>query len=337
MRNLLFKHATVLDGTGSPSFKGDVLCQNGMIVLVGDAAGAGESAAIIDADGLCLSPGFIDIHSHSDTVTLIDPRAYSKVAQGVTTDVSGQCGMSAAPLGSRKGPAARAVEASLADYGVALTWLSYGEYLAALEDRGMSCNIAGLVGHGTLRSVVIGDDARPATREDVANMAGLLMDALMEGAFGLSSGLEYPPGFFADAQELSGVAAPVAKRGGIYATHMREEGEEMITSVNEAIAVARDSGARLQISHLKAVGPSNFGRVKEALGLLEKANREGIDAAADVYPYTASSTSLGIVLPEWAHDGAARQLLRGFWIPTSALSSERLPSCLRRRTVGGTG
>ena len=301
--------ARVIDGTGAPWFCADVAVADGIITGVGKT-GPVEGAENVDGSGLYLAPGFVDIHSHSDTVTLIDGRAAAKVMQGVTTEVVGVCGSSAAPLGGKDGFEAREMAKTLAAHGKELTWSSVSEYLCGIEEAGASVNIATLVGHGTLRNRVIGPEMRPATADDVAKMAGLLDDALEDGAFGLSSGLEYPPGFFADVEELAGVARPMARKGGIYASHIRNEDETLMESIEEAIEVGRRAGVPVEISHLKVIGPMYWGKVRDALRAIEQAREEGIDVAADAYPYTASSTSLGIILPGWAHSGGREATVR---------------------------
>ena len=317
--------ARVIDGTGAPWFCADVAVAGGVIIDIG-RIGPVEGAENVDGAGLCLSPGFVDIHSHSDTVTLIDGRAAAKVMQGVTTEVVGVCGSSAAPLGGKDSPEAKDVATALAAFGKELDWASVSEYLSGIEAAGTSVNIATLVGHGTLRNGVIGRDMRPATPGDVAKMAGLLDGALQDGAFGLSSGLEYPPGFFADVNELAGVARPLARRGGMYASHIRNEDETLMESIQEAIAVGRLAGVPVEISHLKVIGPLYWGKVRDALREIEKAREEGVDVAADAYPYTASSTSLGIVLPDWAHSGGREATVRRLMDPGACAKIKEIAS-----------
>lgn len=317
--------ARVIDGSGAPWFRADVAVAGDVIAGIGKI-GPVEGAANVDGTGLYLSPGFVDIHSHSDTVTLIDGRAAAKVMQGVTTEVVGVCGSSAAPLGERGSPEASDMAAALAAYGKELDWASVSEYLSRIEQAGTSVNIATLVGHGTLRNNVIGRDMRPATPAEVARMAELLDAALRDGAFGLSSGLEYPPGFFADVDELAGVARPLASRGGIYASHIRNEDETLMESIREAIAVGRRAGVPVEISHLKVIGPMYWGKVRNALQEIEKAREEGIDVAADAYPYTASSTSLGIVLPDWAHSGGHQATVKRLLDPETRAKLKEITS-----------
>jgi N-acyl-D-amino-acid deacylase len=302
MYDVLLRGGFVIDGSGQEPKKADVAIQGDRITLVGNA-GRSEAALTLDVSGLSVSPGFIDIHSHTDTSTLKDSRGMSMVMQGVTTEVAGNCGGSAAPVAP--GSARDAVSRE----GVDVTWSSFLEYTRTLERAGTSLNVASLIGHGNLRRMVIGDGDSPITLAHLNEMSYILTRALDEGAFGLSSGLEYHPGMFANVDELAFLCKTVAQKGAYYSSHMRQEGPGLLDAVREQIAVGKGSGAAIEISHLKSVGPENWGRLPTAISLLEEARLQGIDVTYDLYPYTASSTSLSIILPEWGHDGGREALV----------------------------
>ncbi|MCP2360249.1 N-acyl-D-amino-acid deacylase [Nonomuraea thailandensis] len=246
---------------------------------------------MIDATGLIVTPGLIDLHSHADFTVLGAPTAESCLYQGVTTLVTGNCGMSPFP-----GPSGS-------------PWPDLAGFAAAVDAARPAVNLAPLVGHGALRAAVLGQQRRAPDQDELDRMRGLLATAAEQGAFGLSTGLIYAPGSFAATDEIEALAAVAARHDLLYATHMRDEGDRLIEAVEEALAVARASGVRLQISHLKAMGPANHGKVARALALMDAAAARGLDVACDVYPYTASSTTLTSRLPGWAMDGGTGALL----------------------------
>ena len=289
--DLLITGGTVVDGTGEPGRPADVGIRGGRIAFVGDAAqGAGMGAArTIDAAGCVVAPGFIDVHTHADFTLESQPTAQSYLRQGVTTVVTGNCGNSAFPA-----PA----------FGV--DFAAYAARVAAVEP---AVHVAALVGHAALRTAVVGADRRPASAAEVAEMGALLDAAARQGAFGLSTGLIYAPGSFADPAEVRALAEVAARHGLLYATHLRDEGDGLLDALDEALAVARDTGVRLQVSHLKAMGRANHGKVREALARIDATRTAGFDVACDVYPYTASSTLLTSRLPDWAMDGGTERLL----------------------------
>ncbi|TMR23896.1 N-acyl-D-amino-acid deacylase family protein, partial [Nonomuraea zeae] len=303
--DVLITGATLIDGTGAPPRVADVAVRDGRVVHVragtdtdGAAGavtaapdGAARSARVIDADGLVLTPGFIDLHSHADFSVLDAPDAEACLRQGVTTLVTGNCGMS--PF-----PAAHGPTPDLAGFA------------AAVDAARPAVNLAPLVGHGALRAAVLGQERRAAGPGELERMRALLAEAARQGAFGLSTGLIYAPGSFAGTAEVVALASEAAAHGLLYATHMRDEGDRLIEAVEEALNTARASGVRLQISHLKAMGPANHGKVAEALALIDAAVAEGHDVACDVYPYTASSTMLTSRLPDWALDGGPPALMK---------------------------
>ncbi|MFI6480334.1 amidohydrolase family protein [Nonomuraea sp. NPDC050663] len=286
MMDVLITGGTLVDGTGAPPRRADVLLRDGRVARAGEGSRAGH---VIDASGLVVAPGFVDLHSHADFTLAEQPDAEACVRQGVTTVVTGNCGLSTFPA-----PA----------FGVDLD--SFAATVAAARP---AINVAPLVGHGALRAAVLGQEQRQATAEELAEMRRLLAVAAEQGVYGLTTGLIYAPGSFADTAEIEALATEATLHGLLYATHMRDEGDRLIEAVQEAIGVARASGARLQISHLKAMGPANHGKVAAALEMLDTAAADGLDVACDVYPYTASSTTLTSRLPGWALDGGNQALL----------------------------
>lgn len=297
--DLLIRGGTVVDGTGAPGIRADVGLSGDRIKAVGDlsaAANAKGVPVVIDATDRVVCPGFIDVHGHSDTSILVDPAIASHLHQGFTTQLSGNCGDTLAPLAE---PGREMVELALAGSGIEPGWSSFADYLAVVERRPLGLNHAFLVGHGTIRGAVLGPTSAPATDADLKAMVRHLKEALDAGAVGLSSGLIYPPGIYASADELIRLVSVTARRGGLYASHIRNESDDMFGALDEAIETIRaaGSGARLQVSHLKAGSLSVWGRGPEAVERLERARAEGLDVAADQYPYTAAGTTLEIVLP----------------------------------------
>ncbi|MEW6399056.1 MAG: D-aminoacylase [Bacillota bacterium] len=306
--DLVIRGGMVVDGTGNPWVRADVGIGGGRIAVVGHLDGV-RAQQVLDATGMVVAPGFVDIHSHSDLALLVDGRALSKVLQGVTTEVVGNCGLSAAPL---QGPAVEYLQDTarhLADH-LPWNWRTVDEYLGELDRRGVSVNVATLVGHRTLRVGVMGQKARPASPDEVAAMASLLDEALYQGAWGLSTGLAYAPGSWADQGELVELCRVAARHRSFYSSHIRDEEGGVVEAVREALEVSRLSGEPVQISHHKGVGRHHRGRAEDTLGLIGRYRlRTGVDVSFDVYPYTAASTWLSAYLPAWAVEGGRSTLL----------------------------
>ena len=312
MYDLLLKNGSVFDGTGAAPVSADIGVVGDEIVALGRLEG--EAAKTLDADGLSVAPGFIDLHTHSDMSFLLDPTAQSKVRQGVTLELAGNCGSSfCAPL---QGAAEELLQTRVSQYSdrFEATWSDFGGYLDAVEAAGSTLNLAVQVGHATVRSGVVGLDARAPTGDELDRMKRLVSESLDAGAMGLSTGLFYSPGNYARLEEVIELAALAADRGKVYSTHIRDEGSHSVglfVALNEAIEIGRRTGVRVQVSHVKCMGPSVWGRAGDILEHFERTTREGIDMAGDQYPYSAGSTGLtGAIFPRWALDGGREATLR---------------------------
>lgn len=259
-------------------------------------------------------PGFIDLHTHSDYTLLVNPLAESKIRQGVTTEVIGNCGTSPAPLGDEAYPIVKARMKQ--QYNLDVTWRTLAGYLAQLAETGVAVNVVPLVGHGTLRSAVMGYAQRQATAQELERMNALCDAAMREGAFGLSTGLVYAPGSYAGMDEIVSLATVVARAGGIYCTHIRGESDMVLDAAQEAIAIGERAGLPVQISHLKTAGHVNWEKTPALLELMNEANARGLDVTGDMYPYTAGATSLGALFPDWVHEGGLAKLLPRIHDPT---------------------
>ncbi|MEI7880029.1 MAG: D-aminoacylase [bacterium] len=287
----------ILDGTGGPARRADIGITGDRIRAIG-ALEKAEAKAVIEAKGRMVCPGFIDVHSHSDAYLLIEPTAPSKVYQGVTTEVVGNCGASAAPC---LGAAHLASDWQLHTYPG--RWQTMAEYRRLLETVKPVLNVVPLVGHNVLRASVMGYQGRAATDDEVKAMERLLEQSLDEGGRGLSSGLIYPPGMYAAREEIIRLAEVVQRKGGIYTSHMRSESSRLIEALHETIDVGRATGVRIQVSHLKTSGQGNWHLIDAALETIESARRAGLAVAADRYPYISSCTELDVIFPDWATEG----------------------------------
>lgn len=335
--DILIRGGTVYDGTGMEPFLADVGISGDRIVFIEKhtATGTGHldrrPARIIDAKDMAVSPGFIDTHAHSDFTLIADPRAEGKISQGITTEINGNCGLSAAPL---FGNAAEQRDADLKELCISERWATFKEYFAIIEKLGLSLNCATLAGHGNLRACIAGYENRKLTSAERLRMVTLLEECLKDGAIGISSGLIYPPGVYSDTDELIDLCKALhtyhnrsmiqlhrrnpigpnqasesvnSGRFGIYASHMRNEGDHLIESINEIIRIGRESGIRVHISHIKTSGEKNWHKIDQVVSIFEEARREGVHITCDRYPYTASSTDLDTVLPNWTYEGGAEK------------------------------
>ncbi|MBU2643734.1 D-aminoacylase [bacterium] len=298
MFEILIKGGKIVDGLGQSAYLGDIGIQDGRISAMGDVSNA-EADQVIDATGLIVTPGFIDIHTHSDIAPLADPRAESQIRQGVTTEVTGQCGLSFAPC-TPETRAGTFSKLGLPDMG---TWESYADLLEVMDKANNATNIVGMVGHGPMREIVMGVNApRPATGEEVAAMVKLLEQALEEGAFGFTTGLEYHPGKMAAHDEIVALCKVVADVNGLYATHSRNRDIRYLVGFGEAIDAARESGVRLQISHINP----KYGRPEHAMRntvqMIDWAREEGLDVAMDMMPSNWNHTGAVALMPAWSYE-----------------------------------
>jgi N-acyl-D-amino-acid deacylase len=305
MGDLLLTGGLVVDGTGGPARPADVLIRDGLVnaIAPGIAAGAGRDTPSRDVTGRVVCPGFVDIHTHSDLTLLSDPRALSKIHQGVTTEVVGNCGLGVTGTGRRD--IRQAVGYLDLDPAVAWTWHDLDGYLEAMAAARPGVNVAVLVGHVILHAAVCGFADQPATPAELDTMSGQLRDALDAGAVGLSTGLIYPPLPYVGEAELLALATVTARAGKVFAWHLRNYDDHLIDSVTQALRVARATGCRTEISHLSAVGRRNWGAVRRALELVDEANAAGCDVGVDVYPYLHGNAPLAQLLPAWAQEGSA--------------------------------
>jgi len=326
--DIIIENGRVLDGAGNPWFKADVGVVGDRIEAVGRLGSDAERH--IDARGLIIAPGFIDIHGHSDYSVLIDPRVESKVRQGVTTEVSGNCGKSPAPMS----PEVRAyreqyMRAQVGD-DFKFSWETMEDYLALIDGRGAAFNVVALVGQGTVRQNVMGFEDRPPTDAELREMRRLVAEAMEDGAWGMSSGLVTTPSCYADTDELVELAKVVAEHGGVYFCHIRGEGDTLLEALGEAIEIGERANVPLEIAHFKASGRENWGKTEESLKLVEEARRHGVDITFDQYPYTASSIGLSAMIPPWAHEGGVEKLLERLRDPETRRRIAEGPARLTR-------
>ena len=301
--DLLIKNGRIIDGTGKNEFPADIGIRDGKIVAIENYGIIKEDSSIkiINAKSLKVTPGFIDIHSHTDTGLFINPKAESKIRQGVTTEVAGQDGSSVAPRKNNSDDDEYEVEKK--------SWSTFPEFFKLLEENKTAVNFVTFVGQGTLRGFVVGEDDRIATVEEIEQMKKLAMEALDQGAFGVSSGLEYTPGSFASTEEISELCKVMKNRGGIYATHMRNEADTVLEAITEAIQIGKTASVPVNISHLKLQGKANWNKIDQALALIKDANNNGYKVTFDRYPYTAFSTGLSNLFPLWSRDGGRERFL----------------------------
>jgi len=309
--DVLIKDGFIVDGVSSRWLRADVGVCEGKIVKIGRIP-TSKADIVIDARGLTVAPGFIDIHSHSDITALIYPGAESKVYQGVATEVVGNCGLSPAPVNRDNLPLLKhyldSFFGKVSEY-LSWTWITIKEYYEGVMRQGVSVNMAPLVGHGAIRIAVMGFEQREPSSGELNSMRDLVRQAMEDGVFGMSVGLAYPPGLFAKTDELVELAKIVGEYGGVFASHIRNEGASVFEAISEAVRIGREANVSVEISHIKVMGRGNWGRSSEIIKTIEEARRSGVDVAADQYPYTAGQTGLYAILPPWVQEGGIKKLI----------------------------
>ncbi|MFQ6110153.1 MAG: amidohydrolase family protein [Candidatus Aminicenantales bacterium] len=311
--DLIIKNGYVFDGLEDEALEADIGIIGNFIREIGKISVA-KGKSIIDAKGLVVCPGFIDVHDHTDVELLVNPKAESAVRQGTTTLVSGNCGSSPFPI-----PEAvfEEMKENLEEqFQIELNWTDINGFFSRLEEKGVALNYSSLVGHGAIRGAAMGFNDRPPKTEELEKMKNMVTENIRAGAFGFSTGLEYAPGSYAHPGEIQELCRVVSRLGGVYATHMRDEGDHLLESLDESIEVARKAGVNLQISHFKVAYPRNWQKVDEALRKIEEAKKEGISISCDRYPYIAGSTGLSFYFPLWARQGTTDEFLARLKDPT---------------------
>jgi dihydroorotase/N-acyl-D-amino-acid deacylase len=302
--DIVVANGHVIDGTGSPWYAADVGIRDGRIAAIGRLADA-PAKQRIDAGGKVVAPGFIDMLGQSELTILVDPHLPSKIFQGITTEVTGEGG-SVAPLNDR---IIKADEVAYKHLQIVPDWRTYDQYFARLDRQGIGINVADYVGGTQVRRMVLGDDDKQPTPAQLDDMKRLVREAMQQGAVGVSTSLQYAPAPYATTEELIALASEAAKYGGIYATHMRSEGDTVLDAIDEAIRIGREAHIPVEIWHIKAAGKQNFGRMKEIVAKIEQARRDGVDITADTYAYPAWFNSMSAFVPPWAHDGGDEKLI----------------------------
>lgn len=309
MSRVLIKNGTVIDGTGNDRFKADIVIEDDKIVEIGNISGENFDR-VIDADGKIVSPGFIDTHSHSSLLLFEDPYLSPKIRQGITTELIAQDGMGPAPIDEKNLSSwTKAMKGLEGDYKVDWTWRSVADYLETIEELALGPNIAYLAPHGNIRMVSMGLDNRQPTNEEMELMKDNLAKALDEGAFGMSTGMIYPPCVYADIDEFIELGKVLHEKGGIFVTHQRSEADDILNSMDEILTIGRESGCKIHFSHFKVCGKKNWNKIPKVFEKLDKAKEEGMIVSFDQYPYVAGSTMMSVILPPWIHDGGTDRLL----------------------------
>ncbi|HHZ01311.1 MAG TPA: D-aminoacylase [Tissierellia bacterium] len=309
--DIILKNARIVDGTGCPWYRGDVCIKDGKINFIGKIDDDVNGIKVIDVSDNVLSPGFIDIHCHYDLSLLSDPITLTAVNQGITTSVISHCGLSPAPIREDKIDLIdKYVGYIKAGVDVKWDWRTFGEYLNKLEKVNLGMNIAAFVGQGTIRLNVMGYDSRVPNSSEIKEMIYLAEEAMDDGAFGISTGLIYPPGVYSDFNEIVEITKVARKYNGVYLSHMRSETNNVVDAVKETIAIAEKANVPGQVGHHKACGKNNWGIVTETMELLEKAREKGIDMTVDQYPYNSASSTLRAILPPWAQTGGVEKTIK---------------------------
>jgi N-acyl-D-amino-acid deacylase len=302
--DVLIRNGHIIDGTGSPWYSGDVAIADGRIAAIGNLSKA-EGKRTIDARRMIVAPGFIDMLGQSELTVLVNPHLPSKIFQGITTEITGE-GESVAPLNDR---IVQADAKYYEHYKITPDWRTFREYFARLQKQGIGINMATFVGAARVRRMVLGDNDVTPNAAQLDQMKSLVDEAMRQGAVGVSTALEYPPAPYAKTEELIALAKEASRFGGIYATHMRSEGDGIIQALDEAVRIGREANIPVEIWHLKVAGKRNFGRMPEVIAHIEKARQSGVDISADTYAYTAWFNDLSAFIPPWAHDGGAAKLV----------------------------
>ena len=302
--DLVITNGHIIDGTGSPWYSGDVGIREGKIAAIGNLSESPRKRTL-DAHGQVVAPGFIDMLGQSEMTILVDPRLPSKIYQGITTEITGEGG-SAAPLNDK------IIQADRAGYEhlrITPDWRSLRQYFTRIEKQGMGINLATYVGATQVRRMILGDDDKQPSPEQLEQMKALVREAMHDGAVGLSTSLEYAPAPYAKTEELVALAGEAAKFGGIYATHMRNESDSVLPAIDEALRIGREAHIPVEIWHIKVAGKRNWGRMPEVIARINAARAQGADVSADTYAYTAWFNSLSAFIPPWAHDGGDAKLI----------------------------
>jgi N-acyl-D-amino-acid deacylase len=302
--DLVVTDGHIIDGTGSPWYSGDIGISGGKIAAIGNLSDA-QRARTLDAHGMVVAPGFIDLLGQSELTILVDPRLPSKIFQGITTEITGEGG-SVAPLNDA---IIQAGQHSYDHYHITPDWRSLQQYFARLEKQGMGINLATYVGATQVRRMVLGDDDKQPTPEQLEQMRELVRQAMREGAVGVSTSLMYAPAPYAKTEELIALAAEASKFGGIYSTHLRNESDSVLVAIDEALRIGREAHIPVEIWHIKVAGKANWGRMPEVVAKINAARAQGVDISADTYAYTAWFNSFSAFIPAWAHDGGDTKLI----------------------------
>ena len=302
--DVVITHGHIIDGTGSPWYSGDLGIRDGKIAAIGNLAAAPRKRTI-DAAGKVVAPGFIDMLGQSELTILVDPRLPSKVFQGITSEITGE-GNSIAPLNDA---IIQSDRGGYEHFKITPDWRTFRQYFARLEKQGMGINLASYVGATQVRRMVLGDDDKQPTPEQLEQMKTLVREAMKDGAVGVSTALQYPPAPYAKTEELIALATEAGKSGGIYATHMRNEGDSVLDAIYEALRIGREAQVPVEIWHIKVAGKNNWGRMPEVVAKITAARAAGSDVTADTYAYTAWYNDFSAFIPPWAHDGGTAKLV----------------------------
>ena len=310
--DLVITNGHIIDGTGSPWYSGDIGIRDGKIAAIGNLASSQRTRSI-DAHGDVVAPGFIDMLGQSEMTILVDPRLPSKIYQGITTEITGEGG-SAAPLNDA---IIKADQAGFEHYHITPDWRTLREYFARLEKQGIGINLGSYVGATQVRRMVLGDDDKQPTPQQLDQMKQLVQQGMRDGAVGVSTSLEYAPAPYAKTDELIALAGEASKFGGIYATHMRNESDSVLEAIDEALRIGKEGHIPVEIWHIKVAGKGNWGRMPEVVAKIDAARKSGMDITADTYAYTAWFNSMSAFIPPWAHDGGDAKLIERLKDPTA--------------------